>query len=86
MRRVAAVLMVVVLVVVVLVSGLTVFAQVQGPRGRQSGPTQILSGSDIGFRVEGADPRTGNPTGTWMIRMNGDWVEVGAIPSMKLAR
>jgi len=34
----------------------------------------ILSGSDIGFRVEGKD-RAGRPTGTLMVRVNGKWIE-----------
>jgi hypothetical protein len=45
-----------------------------------------MSGSDIGFRVEGVDPRTGNPTGTLMLRVNGEWVETGAMPSLKAAK
>jgi hypothetical protein len=35
---------------------------------------RILSGADIGFRVEGMD-RAGKPTGTLMVRINGKWVE-----------
>jgi GNAT superfamily N-acetyltransferase len=35
---------------------------------------RILSGSDIASRVEGTD-RSGRPVGTWMVRMNGEWVE-----------
>ena len=37
---------------------------------------RILSGTDIGFRVEGTDARTGNPTGTLVVRMDGKWVAV----------
>jgi hypothetical protein len=34
----------------------------------------VLSGSDIGFRVEG---RRGNtPSGRFVVRINGQWVEV----------
>ena len=83
MRRVMAFGFLSLLFVTVLVSGLTVFAQaLQGPRDRPSPLSRILSGNDIGFRMEGTDPRTGNPTGTWMIRIDGNWLEVGAIPSM----
>jgi hypothetical protein len=35
---------------------------------------RILSGDDIGFRLEGWDRST--PTGTLVIRVNGRWVEV----------
>ena len=40
---------------------------------------QILSGNDIGFRMEGTDIN-GKATGTLMVRYKGDWVAVG--PSM----
>jgi hypothetical protein len=39
----------------------------------------MLSGNDIGFRMEGTDIN-GKATGTLMVRYNGDWVAVG--PSM----
>lgn len=63
---------------VVLVSGVSAIAQFPRDRPPQPGPPQILSGDDLGFRVDGSDPRTGNPTGTWVVRMNGRWVEVAA--------
>jgi hypothetical protein len=86
MRRMVAFWFLSLLVAMTLVSGLTVFAQAfQGQRDR-SAAGQILSGSDVGFRVEGTDPRTGDPTGTWMIRIDGNWVAVGAIPSVRLAK
>ncbi len=46
----------------------------QGVRQQQG---EVVSGQDIGFRVEGTDVRTGNPTGTWVIRLKGQWVEIG---------
>ena len=52
-----------------LASGLT-FAQDQPP-----GET-ILSGSDLGFRLEGY-AMDGRPTGKLVIRLNGEWVEPG---------
>ncbi len=39
-------------------------------------PPMLLSGPDVGFRVEGLN-RSGQPTGTLVVRMNGEWVEVG---------
>ncbi len=39
-------------------------------------PPMMLSGPDIGFRVEGFN-RGGLPTGTLMVRMGGEWIEVG---------
>jgi len=38
---------------------------------------RIVSGNDIGFRVEGTD-LSGRPMGTLMVRVNGQWNEVGA--------
>ncbi len=35
---------------------------------------RIVSGPDVGFRVEGTDV-SGKPTGRWMIRIDGRWVE-----------
>ena len=34
----------------------------------------ILSGADIGFRVERLD-ELGNPMGTFVVRHNGQWIE-----------
>jgi hypothetical protein len=37
-------------------------------------PPTVFAGSDFGFRVEG---RTGNtPTGSLVVRINGQWVDV----------
>jgi hypothetical protein len=47
-----------------------VFAQ-----NRSSQP-QVLSGADVGFRIEGTD-FSGRPVGTLVVRINGNWVEVG---------
>jgi hypothetical protein len=54
----------------------------------QTGPTEprIVSGNDIGFRVEGADPRTGGPVGRLMIRVNGEWVEAGSAGAVRLLK
>jgi hypothetical protein len=52
---------------------------------RQTEP-RIVSGDDIGFRVEGTDPRTGSPTGRLMLRLNGEWVEAGSAGTMRLLK
>jgi hypothetical protein len=36
---------------------------------------RILSGNDIGFRLDGTDRLTGRPTGRIVVRLNGQWVE-----------
>jgi hypothetical protein len=38
-------------------------------------PTQIISGADFGFRVDGVGP-DGKPTGRIVVRQEGKWVEV----------
>ena len=52
----------------------------------QTRPTEprILSGSDIGFRVEGTDARTGNPTGTLVVRIDGEWVAISPAGGVRL--
>jgi hypothetical protein len=44
-------------------------ASAQAPRD----PGAIISGGDIGFRPEGWKGKA--RTGTWMVRINGEWVE-----------
>ena len=51
----------------------------------QSEP-RIVSGDDFGFRVEGTEPRTGRPTGTLMLRMDGEWVEAGWSGGVRLIK
>jgi hypothetical protein len=46
---------------------------------REPGP--IISGSDLGFRPEGWQGRA--RTGTWVVRINGEWVEaIGALKTV----
>ena len=42
---------------------------------------QVLSGSDIGFRLEGMD-RAGNARGTWVVRVNEQWVPTVSVPKV----
>jgi hypothetical protein len=65
MNRIAVLWLLSLLVVGGLASILT--AQSQQP---------ILSGSDVGFRVERMGT-SGQPVGTLMVRVNGKWVEAG---------
>lgn len=65
-------------------SGVTSLAQ--GRRTPLAPGGQIISGSNVGFRVEGRDPRTGRPTGTWVIRVDGEWTPVGTMPSVVPAK
>lgn len=43
----------------------------QGPQN----DSRVVSGADIGFRVEGVN-RAGTPRGTLVIRVKGEWVPV----------
>jgi hypothetical protein len=36
-------------------------------------PAAVISGADIGFRPEGWNGKA--RTGTWLVRINGEWVE-----------
>lgn len=45
---------------------------------------RIVSGDDIGFRLEGTDPQTGQPTGTLVVRIDGEWVAVGPAAGVRL--
>lgn len=58
----------------------------QGQRQYSTEPPQLISGNDVGFRVEGTDPRTGRPVGSWMLRLNGRWVDIGSAPLVKPAK
>ncbi len=40
---------------------------------------RVMSGDDIGFRVQGLDGN-GKPSGVWVVRVNGEWVEVSTAP------
>ena len=45
-------------------------------QGRLAKP-QMLSGNDLGFRIESVD-LGGKAVGTWMVRYDGNWVEVSS--------
>ena len=49
--------------------------QAQAPPSPQASDERIISGADLGFRLEGRD-RWGIK-GTLMVRINGQWVPVG---------
>lgn len=75
----------IVAVVALLLVGLGAWASAQ-LQLQQTDPVQppvVLSGSDIGFRVDG---RKGNtPVGTLVVRLNGQWVE-GELGSVGVKR
>ena len=55
-------------------------AQVQQPPAQSPTPT-VISGPDLGFRIDG---RKGNtPVGTLVVRVNGQWIEAEFGPGVK---
>lgn len=67
--------------------GLQAGAQFPVPRSHDPAVAgRVLTGGDIGFRIEGRDPRTGNPTGRWVVRVGDEWVETGSAPVLRGAR
>jgi len=64
------------LVAVAVVTTTLTLAQV-----RQAVP-RVVSGADVGFRVEGTDP-SGNATGVFVVRLNGEWVPVSSTPTVR---
>lgn len=44
----------------------------------------VVSGGDIGFRIDGFDGR--QPVGTLVVKVNGRWVEPKTPPSMMLLK
>lgn len=61
-------------VTVALLASVFTRAQTREPR--------VVSGGDVGFRIEGRSA-TGEPLGTWVIRVNGEWVPVASKPSLR---
>jgi hypothetical protein len=74
MRSVSRLLAVMCILIVALVAARS-WAQVPVPRAVVPVPTPtVISGNDIGFRVEGLRGRT-TPVGRLVIRVDGQWVE-----------
>jgi hypothetical protein len=55
------------------ISSLVVAGVVTAAQVRRDAPAAVISGSDIGFRPEGWNGKA--RTGTWLVRINGEWVE-----------
>ena len=78
MRRSIAFWLAALVVVAALSSALT---RAQGAKpDPNAGPDwdpRIVTGSDLGFRIEGTD-RDGNPTGTLVVRIKGKWFDASS--------
>jgi hypothetical protein len=68
-----------------LVATAVITASITMAQTRPSAP-RVLSGTDIGFRVEGTDARTGNPTGRLVVRIDGEWVEISPAGGVRLLK
>jgi hypothetical protein len=69
----------VLLLVVVFVAGAWAATQ---SRGVQPVPPSVLSGADIGFRMEGRKGSTA--VGRLVVKVDGNWVDAEFAPRMKL--
>jgi len=61
------------IVAVLWVVSLDVAGAVDAAQTSRREPAAVISGSDIGFRPEGWNGKA--RTGTWLVRINGEWVE-----------
>jgi hypothetical protein len=52
---------------------LVVTGAVVAAQNARRDPAAVISGNDIGFRPEGWNGKA--RTGTWLVRINGEWVE-----------
>jgi hypothetical protein len=54
-------------------------AQQQFPSRQPDPAAPVISGNDVGFRVDRQETeRLGRLTGTWVVRVNGQWIEPAA--------
>jgi hypothetical protein len=65
------------LVMLLAATGIVVALSPQTPQ--QIPGAQVLSGAEVGFRLEGID-RSGNARGTWVVRVNDQWVPTVSVP------
>lgn len=45
---------------------------------------RVISGADVGFRIEGTNG-SGTPVGTWVVRVNGEWLDTAVAPVARRA-
>ena len=48
----------------------------------QTNAERVLTGEDIGFRIEGTS-RNGEPRGTWVVRVKREWIVPASVPSVR---
>ena len=62
-----------VVVAVLWLVSLVVTGAVVAAQSSRRDPAAVISGNDLGFRPEGWNGKA--RTGTWLVRVNGEWVE-----------
>jgi hypothetical protein len=84
-REVMARKSILVLVLVVFVLSLVsvgVWAQTRRDPTAVTAVPEVLSGENVGVRVTGPSDKTGKVTGTLVVKINGQWVDVASSPSV----
>jgi len=71
-------------VVAALAAGVAAQSSPLNPSVARAFPPKVMSGADLGFRVEGLDVNN-KPVGHLVIRVNGEWIEAGVTWSAKPA-
>jgi hypothetical protein len=66
-----------VLVAFLWIASLVVAGAVAAAQTTRRDPAAVISGGDIGFRPEGWNGKA--RTGTWLVRINGEWVEAQGV-------
>ena len=66
-----------VIVALLWIVSLVAAGAVAAAQARRDAPAAVISGADIGFRPEGWNGKA--RTGTWLVRINGEWVEAQGV-------
>ncbi len=73
-----------VLVVLVLaIVGASLWAQTRRDPTAITLVAEVISGENVGVRVTGPSDKSGKVTGTLVVKINGQWVDVASSPTIK---
>jgi hypothetical protein len=85
MKKMVVLWLVSLVVAGIVASGMTALAQGRGTPFFVPLPEPIiLSGADVGFRIEGKNG-DGVPVGSVVVRVNGEWIATGMVPGNRRA-
>ncbi len=65
---------------VIWIASLALVGSLASAQVRRAEPAAVISGGDIGFRPEGWQGKA--RTGTWVVRIDGQWVEAVGAPKV----